>query len=358
MNSLPQNEELAVNVSPERMDEAIFRAGPLVNLAAVVRSLGCNPAPIFSRAGFELDDFSDPDHRLPFIKGSRLLADCAKVTGCDHIGLLLGQRADPSHLGIAGFLLRAAPSARLALQALIQNLDLHDEGGSLSLEVDTEFSTLVYSIQLPGTQAVEQIYDLSVALIYKIMHAMCGPDWVASCVRLARRQPENIEIYRRYFHSTLYFNAAESGITFQSRCLDQKPPAADSLLFDYLQKEARQLHEIQHHEILEELPAVLRRALLTEKFSAQDIADKFGIHERTLHRRLRDEGTGFRQELDRARQSVSEQLLGSTSLPVCDIATALGYSGSSGFIRAFQRWCGTSPTTWRKTNNPHLHNGY
>jgi len=48
---------------------------------------------------------------------------------------------------------------------------------------------------------------------------------------------------------------------------------------------------------------------------------------------------------------VSEQLLGSTSLPVCDIANALGYADSSGFIRAFQRWSGTSPSSWRKHNN-------
>jgi AraC-like DNA-binding protein len=74
----------------------------------------------------------------------------------------------------------------------------------------------------------------------------------------------------------------------------------------------------------------------------------FGLHERTLHRRLRIAGTSFRQELDLARQSVSEQLLGSTSLPVCDVANAMGYADSSGFIRAFQRWTGTSPTSWRR----------
>ncbi len=49
-----------------------------------------------------------------------------------------------------------------------------------------------------------------------------------------------------------------------------------------------------------------------------------------------------------------KQLLESTSLPVCDIADALGYADSSGFIRAFQRWSGSSPAVWRKRNSPLL----
>lgn len=323
----------------------------------MVRTLGHDPGPIFARAGFELDEFTDPDHRHSYIRGGHLLAECVDATACDHLGLLIGQRAEPSHLGITGFLLRAAPNARTALETLVKNLDLHDDGGTISLDIGDQYTSLSYSIVLPEVAAIEQIADLSTVMLYKTMHTLCGPDWVASSVNLARREPENAEYYRRFFHTTLYFNSTQSGITFQNQCLEQSSPSADALLFNYLQKEARQLHELQHHEILEELPGVLRRGLLTESFSASEIADVFGIHERTLHRRLRAAGTSFRRELDRARQSISEQLLGSTSLPVYDIATALGYSDSSGFIRAFQRWSGTSPSSWRKRNHLHAQNG-
>jgi len=109
--------------------------------------------------------------------------------------------------------------------------------------------------------------------------------------------------------------------------------------------------------MLKELPSVLRKGLLTNEFSADHIADVFGMRERTLHRRLRVEGTSFRKEIDRVRESVSEQLLESTSLPVCDIAQSLGYADSSSFIRAFSRWTGTNPTRWRKQNNPKFSNG-
>jgi len=334
--------------------EATFRVGPLVNLAPLVRSLGCDPGPVFRQTGFDPEEFQDPDHRMPYLRCSHLLADCVKATGCQHLGLLLGQQAEPSHLGIAGFLLRAAPKVKQALRAFVENLDLHDEGGTATLDIGTDYSKFGFALHLPDVSAVDQIYDLSAVMMYKIMQALCGTDWAAATVSLTRRKPDDLAPYQRYFRTALYFNSTECAITFQNQCLQQNSPSADILLYKYLKQEARQLHDLHQDEMLAELPAVLRRGLLTEQFSARHIADMFGIHERTLHRRLRLAGTSFRKELDLARKSVSEQLLGSTSLPVCDVANALGYADSSGFIRAFQRWSGTSPSSWRKRNTTSL----
>lgn len=96
------------------------------------------------------------------------------------------------------------------------------------------------------------------------------------------------------------------------------------------------------------LPVVLQRGVLQDQCSASDIADVFGMHERTFHRRLKAAGTSYRRELDSAREALSIQLLETSGLPVYDIATSLGYADSSGFIRAFHRWTGRSPTAWRK----------
>jgi len=332
-------------------EEHTFRVGPLVNLASLLQSLGADPLAVFGKSGFHPDEFTDPDHRMPFIRSSQLLADCVEATACEHLGLLLGQLATPSHMGIVGFLLRAAPTVKTALQAVVENIDLHDEGGTATLEIEAEYSTFGYAIQLPRVVAAEAIYDLAATMLYKIMRTLCGEDWTAATLSLQRREPLDPSVYRRFFQTTLFFNSTECAIRFPSHFLKKKPPAADELLYRYLEQEASELHALQHHELIDELPSALTRGLMTEKFAARHIASAFGMHERTLHRRLRAAGTSFRQELDRARHSVSEQLLGSTSLPVCDIANALGYADSSGFIRAFQRWSGTSPSSWRKHNN-------
>lgn len=326
----------------------------MVNLASTVGSLGCDPGQLFRQSGFDLEDFQDPDHRLPYIRASQLLARCVEATNCEQLGFLLAQQAGPSHLGVAGFLVRTAPRVEQALQSLVENLDLHDEAGTLTLDVGTEFTSMSFVLNLPGVEAVDQIYDMATVIMYNIMQALCGPDWNAATVRLGRREPEDTAPYRKFFGNILLFDSTVCGISFNNKYLNQKPPTADSLLYQHLEREAREMHALQHQELMEELPAVLRRGLLTEQFAARHIAEVFGLHERTLHRRLRASGTSFRSELDQARKAVSEQLLASTSLQVCDIANALGYADSSGFIRAFQRWSDISPTSWRKQNSPLL----
>ena len=330
---------------------AMCRVGPLVNLASVVKSLGQDPGTIFNQSGFNLKEFQDPDHWIPYLRGSQLLANCVEATKCDHIGLLLGQQAEPSHLGLPGFLVRCAPTVEKALMALVDYIDLHDGGGTVSLKVGPEYSTLSFVLHLPGVSAVEVISDLSVSIMFKIMRMLCCKEWSASTIRLVRQEPRDIGRYRRFFRAPLFFNSTKSAITFSNECLRQAVPSADSLMYGYLENSARNLHDLQHHELVEKLPEVITRGLLTNRFAASHIADMFGIRERTLHRRLSAGGTSFRKELDQARYSVSKQLLGTTSLPVCDIASSLGYADSSGFIRAFQRWSGSSPSAWRKQNS-------
>ena len=128
--------------------EGVVRVGPLMGLPGLLRDLGSDPEPVFAAAGFNTDQFADPDFEIPFVAGSRLLARCVAATGCGHLGLLLGERADPSSLGIAGFMLRTAPDVGSALRALANYLDLHDRGAVVTLASKESEISLSYAIHL------------------------------------------------------------------------------------------------------------------------------------------------------------------------------------------------------------------
>lgn len=331
-------------------EEQTVRVGPLVNLEALVRSLGHDPEPVFEGAGVDISSYRDPDLKLPFMQSSHLLARCAEATDCEHFGLLLGQMSVPSLLGVPGFLARAAPSVERALVSLVETLDLHDEGGTVALDIGPEFSSFNYSVHMGGVEALEHIYDLSAVMTCKTLSFLCGPEWKPISVKLGRREPADRKPYRQYFRSQIYFDGAGTEITFSNHCLKRTPPTADELLFRHLQNEAKVMHTLQHGELADVLPSILRRCLLDGKYSAREIANALGFHERTLHRRLKDAGTSFRKELDTVRRTLSEQLLTHSSMSISDIATTLGYADASGFIRAFERWSDISPNAWRKQN--------
>ena len=79
-----------------------------------------------------------------------------------------------------------------------------------------------------------------------------------------------------------------------------------------------------------------------------DVADQLHIHERTLNRRLQEEGSSFRRELEAVRYEVAKQLLADSEIPLSKIASALHYADATAFSRAFKRWSGTTPSRWRR----------
>ncbi|GAB2533009.1 helix-turn-helix domain-containing protein [Nocardia heshunensis] len=82
------------------------------------------------------------------------------------------------------------------------------------------------------------------------------------------------------------------------------------------------------------------------------VARRLSASPRTLQRRLHAHGTTWRDELDSVRSEHAVTLLRETDLPVDSIAARLGYSDARALRRAFIRWKGVPPTTFRQERAP------
>lgn len=74
------------------------------------------------------------------------------------------------------------------------------------------------------------------------------------------------------------------------------------------------------------------------------IATLLNTSERTLKRRLRQEGTSFRDISNTVRKSKAEALVAEGRLSMGEIARVLGFSDLSSFSQAFKRWTGAAPS--------------
>jgi AraC-like DNA-binding protein len=77
-------------------------------------------------------------------------------------------------------------------------------------------------------------------------------------------------------------------------------------------------------------------------------AARFHMGARTLHRRLVDEGTTFRDVLTHVRRDLAERHLRERRLAIGEIGFLLGFSEPSAFHRAFKRWTGRPPHAYVK----------
>jgi len=331
---------------------ALVRVGPLMSIPAVLQDLGHNPDPVLADAGFKPAQFTDPDIEVPYLAAGRLLARCVAVTGCRHFGLLVGENAGPSSLGVPGFMLRTAPDVGNALRSLVLHLDLHDQGGMPTLQIMGGTTLLGYAIYLSGAEAPEQICEVSITIACNIMRSLCGKSWKPSEVLFSTRKPQDLAPYRRFFQAPIRFNAEQCALAFPTRWLEHRIPSADSLLHRHLEKEAAERHNLRNADIVDSLRRLLRKSLATRQCTVIDLARQLHMHERTLNRRLQVEGTSFRHELDGIRYEMARQYLAETAMPIARIAAALNYADASAFNRAFKRWTGITPAHWRTRGSP------
>jgi AraC-like DNA-binding protein len=321
------------------------RVGPLAAIPQLLRELGRDPGPIVRAAGFELAFFDDPELPLPYRAASALLARCVAATGCEHFGLMLGERAGPSSLGLAGFLMMNAPDVGQALGDLVHYLRLHDRGGVATFEVHEGTALLGFTVIEPETQAVDQICDLSMAVARNLMRGLCGPKWTPSQVLLPRAPPAHPTPWTRVFGSAVLFNAGQSALAFPSRWLAQPVVVADPLLHRHLKQQADALR--LDSDFASEVRRLVSGTIAHRASTAAHVAKLLGMHEKTLNRRLLEAGLTFRNVRDDARYAMARQLLANTSMNLAEIAAALGYAEASAFVRAFSRWAGTTPRKWR-----------
>ena len=81
----------------------------------------------------------------------------------------------------------------------------------------------------------------------------------------------------------------------------------------------------------------------------RSVAAALCMSERTLRRRLKQEGTSYLSICHQVREALAERLLAQPGLQIGQVAERLGYSETAGFIHAFKRWKGCTPTGFRST---------
>src|ERR671910_3485401 len=96
------------------------------------------------------------------------------------------------------------------------------------------------------------------------------------------------------------------------------------------------------------------REVLARRFGDPDLALATVAHEiatsrRQLQRAFAEAGgTSFSRELQRVRMARAAQLLLEGSLPVQDVAAAVGYRQAAQFAKVFRRHHGVAPSSFRR----------
>ena len=325
------------------------RAAAIRGFQDVVEALGGDYRRVACEAGLDLADIAHDDALMPTTIAKAVLDGAARETGCDHFGLLLAEQRDQgSYLGLLGRIIQTAPTVAIALEEGFDLSGLHSEASLWQLHKAAEVSFVTYSLLEGLDGGSKQIQQLAITVLWHVMRAITQRRWHPTMLSFTFRKPTDLAPYRRVFDVPIMFEGDFCGVVFHSADLEIQLPTSDRELHDMLQRHARQLRSGRRGNIADQVRVLIRKNLDIQKVGEETITQFLPFERRTLQRKLKDEGTGYRQLLGEVRLEMAKELLRESDISITRIAERLSYSGVATMTRAFKAQTGFSPSAWRE----------
>lgn len=324
------------------------RVAGLSGVPDLLRELGADPHEACEGLSFRPEDLL-PDALIPFGEALQLLANCQRVSGQEHFGLMLGARYDHLSLGPIGQLMQASPTLGDALRSYTQVQIGLSRGATVYSYPVGDDVILGYGIYARHQPGARQAYDFAMAVAINIIRSLTGHRAKVGEVLICHRHPDDPILFETILKAKVRFNQYQSCVVFSRADLKLANPLADRGRYEALSAQLTAMMCIDAADPAAMLLHRMKPLLMQDAYSLDAVARQLDLHPRTLNRRLLEAGSSFVAIRDEVRFRVAQELLALTDLPVGDIASALSFSAHSNFVRAFRRWAGVTPTVWRSS---------
>lgn len=294
---------------------------------------------------------SDPSSRIQLDTMHNLWQEAADVTQDSSIGLRAGAFATPNTFSALGIAMSSSTTVRSMMDILCKYLRVFNSSCSMNIIEQEKDTTMCFSIarDMSGNLLVSPYgIDAAVSAIYSLVNAYKIHGLVLKGITLPYDKPNNHTQYNEYFNCPVDFNGNDLLICYESTYLRQTIPGCS----DALAKSAESLiisalNDMESEGIIENVKVVVRNLMIDGNASLKSVAATLNTTTRTLHRRLEEKNTNFRELFDSVRQEQAEMYMRNTRLSLEDVSLLLGFSTHSSYTRAFKRWTGLTPNQYR-----------
>ncbi|MFO8111835.1 MAG: AraC family transcriptional regulator [Desulfosalsimonadaceae bacterium] len=314
-----------------------------------VQSYGYAAENLLAEAGIDEKLLSDPDARIRIEEMSRLWKLAVRVTGDACVGLNAASHIRPTTFHALGFALMVSSSMSDAFERLHRFYRIVSDAIDVWFEYTADTMAVCLDASDKEEAPAEEAFDMIMGAVVAFARTLAPDAFDPVRVECMRKKPAKPEAFFRFFRSPVLFSADCNRIFFPLDGMQAPLPTGnaeiargnDQIIIDYLARfdKSRIAHQVRA-KLIDLLP-------LGEP-SIDVLASSMGMSTRSLHRHLKKEQATYREILDDIRRYLAAQYLKQRHLSVIEVAFRLGYSDAGNFTRAFKRWFGVSPVTYRQ----------
>lgn len=328
-------------------------ASLLVRILRAASDEGASRTKLLATVGIDPVRLRNPLSRFSSVIALRFFAALEKQFGHPAITLRIGERAGMQNFSDLGYSTRLAPNLAAVIDANIRIQTLRQTMYLTVFDAEGKPPTLSWLISPATVDSYATAIEFSVASYARLARQVLGEPPLLQRVDFQHAARFALEQYELVFGCPVRFSMPETRMEMTARQIFRPSPFANAALLQAATDRYRQpadwiaqgLRHTGHSYFylsneLDKSPPTLDR-----------MASSFGMTERSLRRKLVEEGHPFRQLLDRVRQDLCAlyQIEGKRSLS--EIALLLGFSDLSAFSRSYKRWHGVAPSYDNRREN-------
>lgn len=321
-------------------------------ILSAAQSLGVEPTSILEELGLILDLDANKPAYLSLDQTQDIWAKAEKRSGHDFFGLMMGQRVRPSYFHAVGYLAMTSKNLQQAFENFMVYMPLISEGADLSIAFERDSVWINFSPKPDKKPFSRHQHESIMALLLAFSRWLLGDDNIEPLhVTFSHQAGPDLSFYQNVFSVIPSFQQPKTAIQFPKAMLNRSLRESDAGLHALHKAHADQMLAAHGNSSWRAKVIHCIISSANVQLSRDDVANKLNVSARTLQRRLQEEHTSFVEISDEQRKKKAEALILHTHISLKKIAMELGFSESSTFYRACNRWFGIAPNAMREHNN-------
>jgi AraC-like DNA-binding protein len=327
----------------------LISAAVTIGLPQAIDDAGAKSDEILYDLDIDRTLLSRTDGFIPCSSFARILETTARRTGDQAFGLHFGARSNPKTIGCLAYAVMNSPTVAAAFETAGRYIHLHNEAAEVVFSEENNLSYFGYQVNNLGFDEPRQFVEYGMAAALNTLRVMIGSQWSPREVHFTHDAPATTSEHAQLFRAPVIFACSTNAFVMDNDFCTRPIPAADPNLFriltSYLDDVLSRMPKPD--EMVTPIRAAIAQLMKEGGLKLSRAAKALGVSPRTLQRQLKQRGLSFAELVEDTRRALALEYLKDRDNTLTEIAFLLGYSEVSAFNRAFKRWTGKTPMTYR-----------
>lgn len=311
---------------------------------------GIDPKATLAGAGIDHEAPWDPKHMIPAITYYEMLEKMAEQIDVTELPVHVGASMRCDDYGALGLAWKAAPTLMASCSRIERYARIWT--GVVTYELRDHARGTLFILHRDGTRrlGLRLSNEATLASSVSLSRQVCPVPFSPVEVFVQHKPPKSTALHEAWFGCPVTFDADLDAVLISHDAMARPNILGDEGISRYLMSDLdRELAKVDKPPpMVGDAKDAIAQALSEGTPRMADIAKGLGLSSRSFHRRLSAHGFSFQALTEETRRELAEGLLRDEQYSLAEVAFLTGFAEQSSFTRAFKRWLGTTPASYRK----------